>query len=52
MKFLACYTIFICALMSTSTLLFRKELPKKDKIIDLIAYAPMLIFGLAYMMLN
>jgi len=52
MKFLACYTVFICSLMSTSTVLFRKELPIKEKVIDLIAYVPMLIFGLVYIALN
>lgn len=52
MKVLAYYTVFICSLMSTSTVLFRKELPIKEKVIDLIAYVPMLIFGLVYIALN
>jgi hypothetical protein len=52
MKFLACYTIFVCGFMSTSTILFRKDLSRKEKITDLIAYVPMLIFGLAYIALN
>jgi uncharacterized membrane protein YdjX (TVP38/TMEM64 family) len=48
MKFLAWWTAILMGIMATGTTLNKDNLSKKEWITDYIAYLPILIFAIAY----